>query len=115
MALADILCGAALADATFDASERVVVGAMLMKVLGVSALPPEVEQHLDRWDAGGKDLEGALVRLGLASDRDKRKLLEVVADIVKADEVVDVHERAFAVRLGAALGVSEAEVAALIG
>lgn len=115
MALADILCGAALADATFDAAERVVVGAMLMKVLGVSELPPEVEHHLDTLDAGALDLEDALRRLELTSEREKRKLLEVVVDIVKADLVIDEHERAFARHLGKALGVPEGDVAALLG
>ena len=114
MALADILCAAALADETFDASERVVVGAMLMKVLGVSELPPEVEHHLDTLDLAGLDLEAALARLELASARDQRKLLEVVADIVKADQVIDAHERAFALRLGKALGVAEADVEAML-
>ena len=115
LALADVLCGAGSADSQFDESERIIVGAMLMKVLGVTSLPAAVEAHLQAFDADRLNLVDAIARLGLESDREKKSLLKVVADIVKADEKIDKSERNFVTRLGKALGVHAADVKALLG
>lgn len=115
LALAEILCGAGHADEDFEASERIVVGAMLMKVLGVTQLPPEVSTFIDTFDAAKLNLVDACARLELASDRDKKSLVKVVADIVKADDKIDRSERGFVTRLGKALGLPASEVKALLG
>lgn len=103
-ALADILCGAASADGHVAHDERIVVSAMLMKVLGVSQLPAEVEAHVMAFDPRTFDLEGALAKLALTSDRDRRSLAQVVKDIVEVDAQVADAERAFVTRLDALLG-----------
>lgn len=105
-ALADVLCGAALSDGGFAEEERVVVGAMLMKVLGVSELPAEVSGHIGAFAPGGFDLKDAVKRLGLESERDKKALVKVVTDIVAADEVVQDAEKAYLERLANLLGVA---------
>lgn len=115
LALAEILCGAGYADEDFEVSERIVVGAMLMKVLGVTQLPPEVDAFVNGFDPSRLNLVDACARLDLSSDRDKKSLVKVVADIVRADEKVDRSERSFVTRLGKALGLPAAEVKALIG
>lgn len=115
LALAEILCGAGYADEDFETSERIVVGAMLMKVLGVTQLPAEVQSFIDTFDASKLNLVDACARLDLESDRDRKSLVKVVADIVKADEKVDKAERGFVTRLGKALGLPAAEVKALLG
>lgn len=105
-ALAEVLAGAALADGSFADEERVVVGAMLMKVLGVSELPSEVESHIASFSPEDFDLAGAIARLGLDNDRDKKALVKVVADVVGADAVVDEGEKVYVARLAALLGVA---------
>ena len=99
-ALADILCGAATADGHFDPSEHVVVGAMIMKVLGVGSLPESVEAHVRAFDPARFDLAAALDALALKTDREKKALLQVVTDLVEADAQVADSERAFVNRLG---------------
>jgi len=103
-ALADILCGAASADGHVAHDERVVVSAMLMKVLGVSELPAEVEARVMAFDPRAFDLDGALAQLALTTDRDRRSLAQVVKDIVEVDAHVADAERAFVARLDALLG-----------
>lgn len=99
-ALADILCGAATADGHFDPSEHVVVDAMIMKVLGVGVLPESVHAHVRAFDPTRFDLMTALDTLALKTERDKKALLQVVTDIVHADERVSESERNFVTRLG---------------
>jgi uncharacterized tellurite resistance protein B-like protein len=105
-ALADVLCGAALSDGGFADEERVVVGAMLMKVLGVSQLPGEVSGHIGAFSPENFDLMSAVARLGLESERDKKALVKVVSDIVAADAVVQDTEKAYLERLASLLGVT---------
>jgi len=114
LALADIMCGAALADGNFDVSERIVALAMLMKVLGVTQLPAEVEAHVNAFDRGRFNLAAAIKRLDLESDKEKRSLLKVVADIVKADTKVEKTERTFVTRLGKVLGIPANEMQSLL-
>ena len=114
MALAEVLCGAACADSSFDDSELVVVGAMLMKVLGTTELPPEIVSQLATFDADKLNLVDAVARLGLDGDRDKKSLVKVVAEIVKADDKIDKAERGYLSRLAKALGFSVAEAKALL-
>lgn len=105
-ALADVLAGAALADGSFADEERVVVGAMLMKVLGVSELPEEVEVHIATFDPTTFDLADAIDRLALDNDRDRKALVKVVSDVVGADEVIEASEQAYLDRLSRALGLA---------
>ena len=114
MALAEVLCGAACADSSFDDSERVIVGAMLMKVLGTSTLPPELVAQLATFDADKLNVVDAVARLRLDNDRDKKSLVKVVAEIVKADDSIDKAERSYIARLAKALGFSVTDAKALL-
>lgn len=105
LALADILCYAALADDEFHETERVVIGAMMMKVLGVAELPPELEQHIARAEGRQERLAAACDRLGLYTGGEKRALLKAVAAVVMADEELRVSERRFVMRLARVLKV----------
>lgn len=114
MALSEVLCGAACADSSFDDSERVIVGAMLMKVLGTTELPPEIVSQLAAFDADKLNLVDAVARLGLENDRDKKALVKVVAEIVKADDKIDKAERGYISRLAKAIGLPVGEAKALL-
>jgi len=115
LALADIMCGAACADSQFDESERIIVGAMLIKVLGVTSLPAEFEAHLLGFDGDKLNLVDAVARLGLDNDRDKKSVFKVVSEIVKVDDKIEKSERSYVTRLAKALGIHVAEVKSLLG
>jgi uncharacterized tellurite resistance protein B-like protein len=104
-ALSDLLCGAATAYGSFAEEERVVVRAMLLKVLGANALPDEVEAHLQRFDPAAFNLRMSLDILAPANERDRKGILKVAADIVKADQVIESAERDYIIRLADALGL----------
>jgi uncharacterized tellurite resistance protein B-like protein len=87
---------------------------MLMKVLGVTELPATVRAHVDGFDGDRLNLVDACARLGLESDRDKKALVKVVADIVKADDTIDRTEKGFVTRLAKALGLSAADAKAYL-
>ncbi len=108
-ALSDLLCGAAMADGSFADEERVVVRAMLFKVLGTQELPEEVEAHLAAFEPASFDMAFSLSVLAPENDRDRRSILRVAADIVKADSVIEAAERAYLVSLAGALGVDFAD------
>lgn len=102
-ALADIMCGAATADGTVDEAELVVVDAMLMKVLGVAELPADLKAHVRAFNRKRFDLEAALLKLSLSTDKEKKALVQVVTDIVEADTKVTKGEKTFVKRLGSLL------------
>ena len=114
LALADILLGAGHADSNLETDEKIILGAMLMKVLGVTELPAEVKAHMDAFHPDQLNLVDACARLGLATERDKKSLLKVVADIVKADATIDKAEKGYVQRLGKALGLAAADVKAAL-
>jgi uncharacterized tellurite resistance protein B-like protein len=114
-ALAEILSGAALSDGHFADEERMVVGGMMMKVLGVSALPLEIEAHLASFDPHTFSLVDAVGRLALGADRDRKALVKVVVDILCADAVLEGDERVYVDQLAALLGMGPSEVDALLG
>lgn len=105
-ALAEVLAGAALADGSFADEERVIVGAMLMKVLGVSELPEDVSAHIAEFAPESFNLGDALARLRLENDRDKKALVKVVSDVIGADEVVEESEQRYLDALAVALGIA---------
>jgi len=108
-ALSDILCGAAMADGVVSDNEQVVVRAMLLKVLGAQVLPAEVESHLAAFDASRFDMAASLAILGLDAPRDRKAVLKVAADIVKADQVLESAERDYLHALAGALGLDFAD------
>ncbi len=114
LALADVLIAAGSIDGNFDADERVIVSAMMMKVLGETELPPYIQSYIASTDGDKVNVADALARLELESDRDKKSLLKVVAEIVKADAKIDKMEKGFVTRLGKALGIPAADVKAFL-
>ncbi len=113
-ALADLLLGAALADRDYDEEEFVAVASTLMKVLGVVALPDEVQAHMRAFDPDALDIAAAVGRLGITSDRDKLALAKVVAKVIHADQVVHEAEKAYIHQVGRVLALADEEIAALL-
>ena len=108
-ALSNILCGAAMADGVFEDEEKVVVRAMLLKVLGASELPPEIETHLNGFTAASLNLPHDINVLGPENERSKKDLMGVTADVVKADRQMEPTELAYLESLATALGLDFAD------
>ncbi len=107
--LADLLMGAAYADDNFDGREGEVVRSKLAEWLEVDELPQEIEQQLKSFNPDTFDLTTTVALLALDNDEQKRKLLEVVAAVQDADEILDLDEDAYLRDLASALGVADRE------
>jgi uncharacterized tellurite resistance protein B-like protein len=93
--IADLLMGAAFADNRLDGREYAAVKKLLADVIGAEELPAEMESHLKSFNPKTFDATGTAKSLMLKEDIEKRKLIELIAAINEADEVLDFDEDAY--------------------
>ena len=108
-AIADVLMAAAHADQHLDQRERDSVKGLLEKILGATAMPESVAKRIELFDVGDFDLKESVAELGETTKDQRRKLLELVAAVHEADDVIDLDEHEFLVKLAQALGAAEEE------
>ena len=106
--IAELLMGAAAADGELVPDEVEGVRAILRKALRMARLPAHVEACISVFAPARFSLERAVAELGLATDADKRHLLELVAAVRDLDGIHDLEEDAFLGRLATALGLPRA-------
>lgn len=111
--LTDILLGAVYADSERTDAEIEAVEKLLAGVFD-GELPGEVAQRLESFDPAKFALGEAIEPFADDPDELKRKLLELVAAVRDADELVDLEEDAYIERVAAALGVAKAAYADLV-
>jgi uncharacterized tellurite resistance protein B-like protein len=105
--VADILMGAAHADAHLHGEEKAAVRRLLRQVLGGEALPMDLEFRVDEFDAAAFDLGEAASAFTAEPPETRRRLLELVSAVHAADQEYDLSEDEFVHKLAAALGLSE--------
>jgi uncharacterized tellurite resistance protein B-like protein len=105
--VADILMGAAHADAHLHGEERAAVRRLLRQVLGGEALPMDLEFRIDEFDAATFDLGEAAAAFAGDPPENRRRLLELVSAVHGADQEYDLSEDEFVHRLAGALGLGE--------
>lgn len=93
--IADLLMGAAFADNRLDGREYAAVKKLLAEVIGAEELPAEMESRLKAFNPKTFDATGAAKSLMLKDDTEKRKLIELIAAITEADDVLDFDEDAY--------------------
>jgi uncharacterized tellurite resistance protein B-like protein len=106
--VADILMGAAHADAHLHGDEKVAVRRLLRQVLGGGeSLPMDLEFRIDEFNAATFDLGEAAAAFAGEPPENKRRLLELVSAVHGADQEYDLSEDEFVHRLAGALGMGE--------
>ena len=105
--VADILMGAAHADAHLHGEEKAAVRRLLRQVLGGEALPMDLEFRVDEFDATAFDLGEAASAFTADPPETRRRLLELVSAVHAADQEYDLSEDEFVHKLAAALGLAE--------
>ncbi|MFO0744539.1 MAG: TerB family tellurite resistance protein [Myxococcota bacterium] len=105
-ALADILLMAAKADAEYTSEEREAVQSTLAKLLGVSALPPELASYVRSPEPRRRELVDLCMQVRLSREPDKKELLRAVREIIRADSAVSEPEQDLFDRLVGILRVS---------
>lgn len=112
--LADLLMAAAFADCKLEGKEYPAVRRALAKALGSEQGVEALTARLSAFRPGLFDLGETVRLLELETDEDKRLLLELVASIHAADEVLDLDEDAFLRRLAELLALPPALYADLV-
>ncbi len=93
--IADLLMGAAFADNRLDGREYASVKKLLAEVIGAEELPKEMESRLKAFNPKTFDASGAAKSLLLKEAPEKRKLIELIAAVTEADDVLDFDEDAY--------------------
>ena len=101
--IADLLMGAAYADARLDGREYRVVKALLAKVTNVEKLGADMEGWLRGFARKKFDPVEAAKSLGLETEQKKRHLIELIAAVTDADGVFDLDENAYIENVAKAL------------
>jgi uncharacterized tellurite resistance protein B-like protein len=107
-----LLLGAAYADKRLEGAEISRIEAILRQVLGGEP-PPELLAALRSFNPAAFKVDSAAATLQGLELADKRKLLELIASVNDADEVLDLAEDAYLRHVAIGMGVAEAEIADL--
>jgi len=103
--ISDLLMGAAFADQAFGGSEYEAVKSALARAMGVDKVPPVLAARLEWFDPASFDLAKTVAELGLEADEEKRQLLELIASVQAADQVLDIAEDSYLRKVAEALGL----------
>lgn len=93
--VADLLMGAAYADRKLDGREFDVVKKLLADLMSVEEVSADIERRLDGFDPAVFDPSATIAELGLTSDDDKLRLVELIAVVTEADEEIDFDENEY--------------------
>ncbi|MSP24607.1 MAG: hypothetical protein EXR75_05470 [Myxococcales bacterium] len=94
-AILDLLMGAAFADKTLDGREVEKVKSLMCSAMRAKELPASLERRMARFDPKKFNLRQCVATLVLATDDEKRKVLEFIAAVHDADELLDMDEDAY--------------------
>ncbi len=93
--IADLLMGAAYADNDLDGREYDVVKKLLAQVMDLTTVPDEMVTRLDNFAPKEFDPIATAKSLGLVEEEEKRQLIELIAAVTEADEVLDLDENEY--------------------
>jgi uncharacterized membrane protein YebE (DUF533 family) len=102
--LCDLLLGAAYADKQLAEAEKAEVRAVIQDMAG-SALPPEVEARISKFDPKKFDVTKAAAPFRADPEDERRKILFLVSAVIEADEEIDFAEDDYLRALANALGL----------
>lgn len=101
--IADLLMGAAYADRKLDGRELEAVKKLLADLMGVEAVPGDIMQRLEAFDAKSFDAAAAATALEIQDDDEKVRLVELIATVTEADEEIDLDENEYLENVAQAL------------
>jgi uncharacterized tellurite resistance protein B-like protein len=107
--IADLFLGAMYADDRFEAEEKRAVTRMLCDLICQPELPPELLKRIEEFDPQAFDLAAAARDFASDPPMNRRRLLELVAQLCVADGELDLEEDEYLHRLARALGMEPLE------
>lgn len=103
-----LLLGAAYADKRLEGREIDQIRSLLLRLLGSEELPNSVADQIASFNPAMFDAPGAAASLIDLEERDRTRILEMVAAVHDADDEVDLAEDEYLVVVAKGLGVSAA-------
>jgi uncharacterized tellurite resistance protein B-like protein len=94
-AIADLLMGAAYADNHLDGREYEIVKSLLAKSMNLEVIPEDMENRIKQFDPSKFDMAGTAESLRLEDDGQKLQLVEFIAAVTEADDVLDLDENEY--------------------
>lgn len=107
--ITDLFLGAMYADNRFEEDEKRAVTRMLCDLIVKPELPPELEHHIDNFDPARFDLVATAQDFAKDPPMNRRRLLELVAQLCVADGELDLEEDDYLHRLARALDMDPVE------
>jgi uncharacterized tellurite resistance protein B-like protein len=107
--ITDLFLGAMYADNRFEEDEKRAVRRMLCDLIVRPELPVELEQHIDNFDPQRFDLVATAQDFTSDPPMNRRRLLELVAQLCIADGELDLEEDDYLHRLARALDMDPVE------
>jgi uncharacterized tellurite resistance protein B-like protein len=108
--LTDLLLGAAYADKRLEGHEIEAIGNLIAKVLGEEKVPAAQEARFKEFNPAKFDLKEAGGSLSSLSQDDKIKVLDLIASVNEADDVIDMDEDAYLRKVALAMGLSNDDI-----
>jgi len=112
--VADLLMDAAYADDRLEGEEKAAIKRMLREILGLPALPMDLDFRVDEFDPRRFDRAKTLAAFAGDPKDLKQRLLELVAAVHAADGEIDFAEDAQLRAVGAGLGLAPEDFADLV-
>ncbi|MDB4991595.1 MAG: hypothetical protein JWN04_6773 [Myxococcaceae bacterium] len=107
--IAQLFLGAVYADHHFEAEEKRAVTRMLCDLIVKPELPPELAMQIEDFDPEAFDLIAAASDFTSDPPMNRRRLLELVAQLCVSDGELDLEEDDYLHRLANALGMEPSE------
>lgn len=111
--LTNLFLGAAFVDACFSQRERAYVTRLICDLLCTTELPTELAEHIERFDANVFSLEAAAAEFLREPPMSKRRLMELVTYVTKAEGHQSSEGFEYVLQLGELLGLPREELADL--
>jgi uncharacterized tellurite resistance protein B-like protein len=105
--VADLLMGAAHADAFLHGQEKVAVRRILREVLKTEALPMDLDFRIDEFKPAAFDVAAAAAPFAADPPETKRHILRLIAEVHAADEEHDFAEDDYLRRVAGLFGFAE--------
>jgi uncharacterized tellurite resistance protein B-like protein len=108
--ITDLMLGAAYADKRLEGEEVKAIRQLLCKILGVDQLPEAQAARMKSFNPAKHDPIAAAQSLGELSDEERHKVMDLIATVNDADDVVDLDEDAYLRKVAKGLGLSEDDI-----
>ena len=104
--ITDLMLGAAYADKRLEGKELDAIRNMLCKLLGVDELPEAQAKRIKSFNPAKHNPVTAAKSLGELTEDEQTKVLDLIASVNDADDVIDMDEDAYLRKVAEGLGVT---------